>query len=65
MTLDLMRPDHLEARHRILTWELIRIKEGTLRTWADYGHGQIETTVETRANVEQQLALIQALGGHP
>jgi hypothetical protein len=63
MTLDLTRPDHLDARRRVLTWELARIKDGGLRTWADFGHGKIETTAETHAKSEEILDLLRALNG--
>jgi hypothetical protein len=63
MKLDLTRLDHLEGRRRSLAWEVMRIKEGTLRTWADYGHGSIETTAGTRADLEENLALLKALNG--
>jgi hypothetical protein len=61
MTLDLTHPEHLENRLRVLVWELMRVDEGTLRTWADYGFGKIETTAATRVDLEEKLLLLRTL----
>ncbi len=41
----------------------MRIREGTLRTWADYGYGRIETTWRTAEVLEDQLRMLALLGG--
>jgi hypothetical protein len=43
----------------MLVWSLMRIDEGTLRTWADYGLGKIETKNDTRDSSRDMLILIE------
>jgi hypothetical protein len=47
----------LEQRLPRLRWELQQLRDGKLRTWADYGHGRIETTAATREALEDHLAM--------
>ncbi len=49
----------IDAKRKMLVWNLMRIDEGTLRTWADYGLGKIETTNDTRDTLRDMLSLIE------
>ena len=51
----------IDAKRKTLVWKLMRIDEGTLRTWADYGPGKIETTDDTRDTFRDMLILIDRL----
>ncbi len=54
-----------EHRRLRLRWELQQLRDGKLRTWADYGHGRLESTVSTRLALEEHLAMVeQALNEH-
>ncbi len=68
MTALVDHPNNLRARKRMLEWEIMRLRDGGLRTWADYGLGHRHHQSNPRdftgrgSNLEIAIAHVQGLG---
>lgn len=64
MTALVDHPNNLRARKRMLEWEIMRLRDGGLRTWADYGLGQIETTKATQETLQEEVQILEIAIAH-